>query len=284
MGIRSADFAGSWYPAKKSECETMILSFLKDARPCPGAAGIVGGIVPHAGWVYSGRLACNVIKCIRDTGPAETCLIFGRHLHSSSPNFLMKEGAWETPFGPLDIDSEVAEQLANEFSFKIETTRYYEQDNTIELQLPFLKYFFGDIRIVPMGLPPDINSLRIALRSAEICQDLGRNTIVLGSTDLTHYGYNYGFMPAGTGTEALQWVKEVNDRRVIELMLNMDGGEVIREALTNHNACCAGAVASAIEACKALGANKSFELDYYTSYDIRPDLSFVGYVGIIYFR
>ncbi len=282
MKIRNADFAGAWYPARASECEDAILSFIKEARPCPGSKANIGGIVPHAGWIYSGRLACNVIKCLRESGDAETCLIFGRHLHKTSSNFIMKEGAWSTPFGTLVIDSEVAGQLCSEFPFRIESPEYYEQDNTVELQLPFLKYFFGDIKIVPMGLPPNLESLAIARRVAQVCENFGRKTIVLGSTDLTHYGYNYGFMPAGSGAEAVQWVKDINDRRVIDLMLNMETEDVIKEALENHNACCAGAVASAIEACRVLGAQKAYELDYYTSYDIRPDLSFVGYVGIIY--
>ncbi len=52
--------------------------------------------------------------------------------------------------------------------------------------------------------------------------------------------------------------------------------------LNNHNACCGGAAAAAIATAKVLGANKGNKLVYTTSYDIRPDTSFVGYVGIVF--
>jgi len=281
MAVRHPDFAGSWYPGRQGECIRAIEALIQEGSPCPGEGTPVGGIVPHAGWFYSGRLACNVIRCLANGSAADTCIIFGRHLHSSSPNYIMTEGAWNTPLGELEVDSEVAGRIASEFEFSVETAWEYEPDNTIELQLPFIKYFFGDTKIVSMGLPPRKSSLLIARRVAEIIRDLGRKAVIIGSTDLTHYGYNYGFVPKGVGQAAVQWVRTENDRRVIDLMLNMDADGVIEEALKSQNACCSGAAASAIEASVVLGAKKAFEVDYYTSYDIRPDSSFVGYVGVL---
>jgi len=281
MEIRKPDFAGSWYPGGRGECARAIEALIDPEIRCPERGLAIGGLVPHAGWYYSGKLACNVIRCLSKASSAETCLIFGRHLHPTSPNYIMEKGSWGTPLGELEIDSELASQLVEEFDFEVETPFKYQPDNTIELQLPFIKYFFGDIRIVPMGLPPTKSSLTIAKRAAEIADNFGRKIIIIGSTDLTHYGYNYGFLPKGTGADAVQWVKEENDRRVIKLMLQMDGSEVIEEALKNQNACCSGAAASALEAAKALGAKKAIEVGYYTSYDIAPNSSFVGYVGIL---
>ncbi|HDG96998.1 MAG TPA: AmmeMemoRadiSam system protein B [Desulfobacterales bacterium] len=282
MDARRPDFAGSWYPAGKRECARAIEELMEESTHCPGAGAAIGGIVPHAGWFYSGKLACNVIRCLAEDPTPDTCIIFGRHLHPTSPNYIMKEGAWRTPLGDLEIDAEVAGLLVGEFEFVVETAWKYEPDNTIELQLPFIKYFFGAIRIVPMGLPPKKNSLLIAKRAAEIAKEFGRKTIIIGSTDLTHYGYNYGFLPKGTGEDAVEWVKQENDRRVIDLMLQMDGAGVINEALSSQNACCPGAAASAMEASMVLGAKKAIEVGYYTSYDVRPDSSFVGYVGILF--
>jgi AmmeMemoRadiSam system protein B len=194
----------------------------------------------------------------------------------------MKEGKWATPLGELDIDHSVAAELASEFSFTVETTSDYEPENTIELQLPFIKYFFPQTRIVPLGLPPRAASLEIGKRAIQISKGMGRKTVVFGSTDLTHYGANYGFSPQGHGEEAVHWVKYVNDKRVVDLMLGMDAGELIEESLQNRNACCAGAAGSAIVAAKELGATRADKIVYSTSYDIRPDTSFVGYVGIVF--
>jgi AmmeMemoRadiSam system protein B len=194
----------------------------------------------------------------------------------------MKQGSWDTPLGELEIDSDLATGLTSEFQFTVETASRYEPDNTIELQLPFLKYFFPKIKIVPIGIPPNLNSLNIARRGIEISKGMGRNSFVLGSTDLTHYGYNYGYTPKGIGEKAVEWVKTVNDKRVVDLMLEMDGEGVIRESLENQNACCSGAAGAAIAAAKELGGKRAEKIEYTTSYDVRPDSSFVGYVGIVF--
>lgn len=280
MASRSAAFAGSWYPAKAKECERVIEEFSRSAVPCPPNG--VGGIVPHAGWFYSGAIACNVIQCLSAARSPDTVLLFGRHLHPTGSNYLMKSGSWDTPFGDLEIDGELGEKISDEFAFRIETASRYEQDNTIEVQLPFIRYFFPESRILPIGVPPSPKSLEIGERVVDLSEKLGRNVIVVGSTDLTHYGSNYGFKPKGTGDNAVEWVKQENDKRLVDLILRMDPPGVIRESQSNHNACCAGAAATAIAAARRLGARRAEKLAYSTSYDVRPDDSFVGYVGVVF--
>jgi AmmeMemoRadiSam system protein B len=283
LSTRKPDFAGSWYPSKESECRKLIEEFSRGAIPCPATGRkAVGGIVPHAGWFYSGRIACNVIKCLKGDAPPDTMVVFGKHLHPGSRNSIMKEGRWATPIGELEIDQELAEELLDGLSFVVETDAHHEQDNTIELQLPFIKHFFPEVKILPIGVPPTMASLKIGKRLGEIAETMGRKILILGSTDLTHYGYNYGYTPRGGGVDAVQWVKNENDRRVIQLMLKMDAEGVIEESLRNYNACCSGAAATAIAGAKRLGAMEGLELLYSTSYDIRADSSFVGYVGIVF--
>jgi len=194
----------------------------------------------------------------------------------------MTDGSWETPFGEIEIEKLLAGALVEQFTFQIETAENYTQDNTIELQLPFIKYFFEDTKIVPIGVPPVQESLEIGKAVADISQRLGLRVKVIGSTDLTHYGMNYGFVSHGTGPAALDWVRNENDRRVIEAMLAMDPDKVISEALANQNACCSGAAATAIAAAKRLGSDKAETIAYATSYDKSPGDSFVGYAGIVF--
>ena len=104
---------------------------------------------------------------------------------------------------------------------------------------------------------------------------------VLGSTDLTHYGRNYGMRDHGRTSEALAWARDTNDHRIIEAMLALDAPRVIEEALTQQNACCAGAAATALTAAAALGAHQPVRVRYTTSYEKSPGDSFVGYVGIL---
>jgi AmmeMemoRadiSam system protein B len=281
MAARNADFAGSWYPARESDCRRVIEEFTAAAIPCPSGRAL-GGIVPHAGWVFSGKIACNVIRCLSEQSTPDTILVFGRHLHPSSKSYIMAEGSWATPLGEIDIDGEAGEKLLAEFPFVVETPTRYDQDNTIELQLPFIKHFFPRAKILPLGVPPATGSLRIGERAAEVLAAMGRKTLALGSTDLTHYGYNYGYAPKGVGKPAVDWVKGENDKRLVDRILKMDAEGVIRESLTNHNACCSGAVSAAIAAAKTLGARHAQKLLYATSYDVRPDNSFVGYVGVLF--
>jgi AmmeMemoRadiSam system protein B len=283
MQIRRSDFAGSWYPGSESECRAEIKKYSKEVFPCPESSEKrIGGIVPHAGWYFSGKVIYNVIECLKNESVPDTFIIFGRHLHQGSSNYIMKEGFWSTPLGELEIDRDFADKLVNEFSFKIETASYNEPGNTIEVLLPFIKYFFPDVRILPIGLPPTSGSVEIGERVAEIAVEMDRDVRILGSTDLTHYGYNYGFTPKGSGKEALDWVKNENDKKIIDLMLAMDPEGIIKESLMSYNACCSGAVAAAVAAMKKLGSVSGDMILYTTSYDVRPDTSFVGYVGIVF--
>ena len=281
MAARPADLAGSWYPANETDCRRTIESYIEESTPCPSPG--IGGIVPHAGWVFSGKIACSVISCLQRDPAPDTCIIFGRHLHPGSGNYIMKEGLWSTPLGDLEIDSELGEALDLEFAFNLETADQYDQDNTIELQLPFVKYFFPEARLVPIGVPPRTDSLEIGERVATLCKEKGRKAVVLGSTDLTHYGYNYGYAPKGSGQEAVDWVRDENDKAVVDLMVNMDPQGVIEDAMNKQNACCAGAAAAAIVASKGLGAGQGEKILYATSYDVRPDSSFVGYAGVLFY-
>jgi AmmeMemoRadiSam system protein B len=280
MDVRKAAFAGSWYPDKAAECERDIRRYIETAdQP---EAFCVGGIVPHAGWYFSGEIACRVIHGMSGGPPPDVVVVFGMHLHPESPCYIMTDGAWETPLGDLYIATDVARPVSESFDFQVETARHHTRDNTIELQLPFIKYFFNDTKIVPLGLPPVDTSLDIGAAVVEAISDLGLTARIIGSTDLTHYGLNYGYTPMGSGSAAVDWVKKDNDRRVVDAMLSMDPRAVIREGLAHQNACCAGAAATAIAASRALGATRAEEVAYATSYDKHPGDSFVGYVGILF--
>ncbi len=283
MKTRKALFSGSWYPGSSSECEKEIRKFLNEYDTSSfSERSFSGAIVPHAGWYFSGSIACNVINLLKDENHVDVIVVYGMHLHPSSSNYIMAEGAWETPFGDLEIEKQVAEKITEKFSFNIETPDYFTQDNTIELQLPFIKYFFNEAKIIPIGVPPTEQSLEIGKSVVQITKELGLRTKIVGSTDLTHYGSNYEFTPKGSGKKAIDWVKKENDRNAINAMLEMNPEGVIQSALSSQNACCAGAAATAISSSKALGAQKAEEVAYATSYDKSPGESFVGYVGMVF--
>ncbi len=283
MNVRKPVLAGTWYPATAAECRREIEAFLRAPQiAAPPERPLVGAIVPHAGWFYSGAVGCNAIRHLARGEAPDTVVLYGMHLPPDGPDYIMAEGGWETPLGVLEIDAELAALLTAERPFVVETARHFVQDNTIEIQLPFIRHFFGEVKILPFGVPPAPATIALADRVAERAAALGRRLKVVGSTDLTHYGANYGFTPRGAGQAAVSWVRNENDRRIVETMLRMNPQAVIDEALAHHNACCAGAAAAAIETGLRLGATEADLLAYTTSYDKSPSASFVGYAGIVF--
>jgi AmmeMemoRadiSam system protein B len=283
MEIRKAVFAGSWYPQRAAACEREIQQFLSDA-PGPEDFGLgwLAGIVPHAGWYYSGRIACQVIDRLKDPNPIDLVVAFGMHLHPGSANYMMPTGAWETPFGELPVAERLSEALAQQFVFQLETPQRFIQDNTVELQLPFIKHLLDPGEFLAIGVPPSVKSLEIGLAVADWARSNDKRLKIIGSTDLTHYGPNYGFSPHGSGKPALDWVRNQNDLRVIEAMLAMDAEQVIEEGLRHQNACCAGAAATTIAAARQCGATRARSMGYATSFDKSPGDSFVGYAGVLF--
>ena len=283
MNTRKAVFAGSWYPASAEDCELAIKEFLTQT-PTSERDGEtwLGGIVPHAGWYYSGQIACDVIHRLKDEVSPDLVVLFGMHLHAGSSNHMMPTGARETPFGELPVAEELALHLKQRFSFKEETPQRSVQDNTIELQLPFVKYLLDPKQILAIGVPPKGASLEIGRSVAQWAQSKGQRLKVIGSTDLTHYGSNYGYAPQGAGEQAVEWVRKENDRRLIDALLAMAPDKVIDQGLAHQNACCAGAAATAVAAVQDMGARQAKELAYATSYDKSPGDSFVGYVGVVF--
>jgi hypothetical protein len=194
----------------------------------------------------------------------------------------MDRGGWETPLGHLPIAENLAAYLTERLSFTIENPEDPNRDNTIELQLPFIRHFFGEVPIIPIGVPPSDLALRVAHTVVAGAHDLGLELKIVGSTDLTHYGPNYGFTRHGSDAAAVAWVKENNDRRFIEAALALNPEEVIEGGLQHQNACCSGAAAATIRAARDLGVSRGVLMAHTTSYDKVPGDSFVGYAGIAF--
>lgn len=298
MEIKKAAFAGSWYPANGNRCKEKIEHFLTENYG-PVKGRFAGGVVPHAGWFFSGSIACRVIASIAsylplspasgDTVPptrerVDAVFIFGMHMAPGSKPCVMVNGAWQTPLGDLPVHEALAFEFASnrEIRATMDSPGLFPEDNTIELQLPFIKYFFPDAAIVPVGVPPCDVAEKMGDLAVEAADKLGLNVVVIGSTDMTHYGTNYGFAPAGSGIHALGWVKNENDPKAIEAMCSMNCSAIIAQGLQNRNLCCAGAVAAAAAAARKMGAVKGIAFDYTTSYDKHPGASFVGYSGILF--
>ncbi len=153
------------------------------------------------------------------------------------------------------------------------------------MQTPFIKHLFPEARIVPIMVPPVEEAVVLGEKIAALAKERDGQIITVGTSDLTHYGQRYSFMEHGTGKKALEWMKDENDRRIIDLCLSMAAEKIVPEATTHLNACGSGAVAATVAYARALGVNEGELVHYTTSYDVAPDgepSDFVGYAGIVF--
>ncbi|MBN1547866.1 MAG: AmmeMemoRadiSam system protein B [Syntrophaceae bacterium] len=276
-------YARQFYPG---DCKAQIEHFLKNYKVPQEPVVAVGGIVPHAGWVYSGAVAAKVFKCLSLKANPDTFILLGA-VHTWKPrgNSIYSSGSWTTPLGDVKIDEDVANELIDFLAGDIiEAPDAHEGEHSLEVQLPFIKYFCPDAKIVPIAIPPDKNAHMTGEKIGKAVSGMGKKIVVVGTTDLTHYGDAYGFTPFGYGETAKRQMEE-SDARIIKLALMMRYDEIVREALKNQNACGSGALAATVAAVNAMGANKGYLLQYTTSYDVMQDGAFemaVGYGGLLF--
>ena len=284
MPVRSPVVAGMFYPAQERACRREIEKYVREGEPFHFERPIQGGIVPHAGWSFSGFTAGRTFAALATQGAPETVILFGAvHSWGVDRPSMYGSGAWQTPLGDLRIDEELAAKLRGTSSL-LDRPEAHAGEHSIEVQLPFVKYLFPDARILPIAAPPLPSALIVGQNTARAVRELGRRAVAIGSSDLTHYGPRYGFTPAGEGDAGLQWAKQ-NDARILDLVVRMSADAVLEEARSHHNACGAGAIAATIAFSAEAGATEGTLLQYTTSYEVMPmgrPTDFVGYGAVVF--
>jgi AmmeMemoRadiSam system protein B len=272
MNLRESSLPAGWYPRSPGEIERFLAGFIG------GESHAKAAIAPHAGWFYSGRIAARAVSSLDRN--AETVAVLGGHLPAGMPPLFALEDGARTPLGTLPMDTELRDALYTEL--KGSEDRY--ADNTVEVLLPMVRFFFPGAMLLWLRLPQELSSFEAGRAIARAAGRLERRVAVLASTDLTHYGANYGFSPRGGGSAALRWVKEVNDAAFIRAVEAADPAAALERAVRDRSSCSAGAVLGAMGFAAVLDTSPRL-LEYATSADVLlaggeecPD-SFVGYAA-----
>ncbi|MEK6798204.1 MAG: AmmeMemoRadiSam system protein B [Planctomycetota bacterium] len=290
MMVREPIVAGRFYEAGAERCRAAVVDLLSRAGEAfTTEKTIYGGLVPHAGWVCSGVVAARVFQAIRRQGLPRTIVLFGGvHRYRGREAALFGGGRWETPLGPVEIDSRLAERILGHTSLIIEDAYAHEDEHSLEVQVPFIKYLFPETRIVPIMVPSLATADEVGEAVGRTLKAYNSEAVVVGTTDLTHYGPNYGFIPEGVGAKGNRWAKEVNDRRFIDLVCRMQCETLVAEAVEKKNACSSGAAAATLATARTLGAACGVLLEHTTSSEVLTGLSnetmtdSVGYAGIVF--
>jgi hypothetical protein len=184
----------------------------------------------------------------------------------------------ETPLGRVPGNAELADMLRGRFGAE----EISGLDNSTDVLIPMVQYLFPGARVLICRVPPRAEAVELGSELSGYARDTGREVAVIGSTDLTHYGPNFGFTPEGTGEAAYRWVRETNDARFLSALAAMDAETALSRALEEHSACSPGGATASMSFARDQGAERGDVLDHYTSYDIRPGASFVGYGGVVF--
>lgn len=270
MQIRKPVVAGQFYPDDRETCLEEIRACLPAEVPHEGLPEpLVGGLVPHAGWTFSGALAALVFSVVkRQRGAVGTFVICGAaHGYFGAAPAVDDSDAWDTPLGRTMIDEPLRQALLDTGTAVLDSSAH-RHEHSIEVQVPFLQHLFPEARLLPIIVPPNESALPMGQALAEKIRASGATIVTLGSTDLTHYGPRYGFTPLGVGTEALHWASEVNDRQFLDLVVSLEPERLLANALENGNACGPGAAAAVVATARRLGAKKGVLLGHTNSNEI----------------
>ena len=290
MGIRQAVRAGTFYDASPQSCRRHAGKLFDAARLPEDLPGhLFGGLVPHAGWTYSGRLAAMTFKALNERKPLETVVLLGAdHVGTVRQGEVYESGTWESPLGQTAVDEEFAAAVIEAGQSLRPNGQAHAKEHSLEVQIPLLQAIAPSARIVPIAVPPSDQSVEIGRVIGRIIAERFPSATVVGSTDLTHHGGGRFPAPGGRGDAGEKWTRS-NDRRMLDLIESMDAEEVVPEAAMCANACGAGAIAATVAACREMGATRGLCLEYTNSYQVvrqkypyELDDTTVGYASVVF--
>ncbi len=290
MGIKPVDrypvVAGYFYPSDPDKLVDIIKkSFLHPIGP--GKLPVVaksrdkntyGYVSPHAGYIYSGPVAAHVYYDLARTGRPETLVILGtNHTGIGALVSVYPAGKWITPLGELEVDEELARGIVTNSKFAELDTDAHVEEHSIEVQLPFIQYIYGDkVKIAPIV---------IGLHTPEVAKDLARSIydasistsrdiVLIASSDFNHYDPHD--------------ITVKKDQLALERILMLDT-EGFHKVIIDENVtvCGPGAIMTVMEYTKLLaGENASVELlKHATSGDTSGMRdSVVGYAAIKFYK
>jgi len=289
MTVRPPYQAGAFYERIPATCRFQAEQLFDSAelgKDLPGR--LYGGLVPHAGWMYSGRLAALTLKAIYTSISPNTFVLLGAdHIGRAELGEVFEGKAWQTPLGQVQINEDLAAAIIKADRLLRGNSQAHSHEHSIEVQIPLLQVLDPQIRIVPITVPPSGSAGQIGEAIASVLKDWPEPVSIVGSTDLTHHGGHFP-SPGGSGKAGVQWAVK-NDQRMISLIEQMQADRIVPEALKHGNACGAGAIAATISACRKLGATRGICLEYTNSYEVVhamvPDEqndTTVGYASVVF--
>jgi hypothetical protein len=266
VSTRQPAVAGQFYPGTAERLRAELDRCLGPLQPAAAATGIV---VPHAGYVYSGRTAGAVYA--RVAVPGRVAVLSPNHTGRGEPVAVWAQGEWLTPLGPVAVDSGLAAALLAACPAARADEVAHLGEHSLEVQLPFIQKRNPAARALPVTLgtqrPETLEALGRGLAAA--IRGCGEPVLIVASSDMTH------FEPAERA--------RAQDDLAIARMRALDPEGLLATVRKHSISMCGVApVAAMLWAAKALGARGCEMVDYSHSGMVTGDDSdVVGYAGLV---
>jgi AmmeMemoRadiSam system protein B len=266
--VRSPVLAGTWYPGNPEVLRQSIGDYLSKANPSGAEGKIVGMIVPHAGYVYSGQVAAYSYKLLQRSAPKIVFLIGPSHRVGFRGISVTQYSGYKTPLGVAPVDLALAKKLGSMNPQMKWVPQADAQEHSLEIQIPFLQSVLKEFRIVPIIMgEQDLETCTLLAKSLVQVFPNKEETVILASTDLSHFHTD---QQARTLDE--DFIKHVREFAPETLSKAVAAGSC--------EACGAGPAIAAMLAARELGANRSVILNYANSGDVTGDRrQVVGYLS-----
>jgi AmmeMemoRadiSam system protein B/AmmeMemoRadiSam system protein A len=184
--------AGTWYPEKAGELRSKTQAMLDDADLLPDMK-VSALILPHAGYEYSGQTAACGVKAVG--GEYNRVIIIGPSHYVTMVDTLSVPDVthYATPLGEVPLDIEFIRRLKKNALFKTEP-RAHQREHSVQIQLPLLQRWLAEFKLVPIVTGQC--SPAVIEKAAKTLKELAdERTVIIASSDFTHYGPNYGYVP-----------------------------------------------------------------------------------------
>ncbi len=279
MIVRNPVVAGYFYEGRKEALIKRIeWAFTHEHGPgyIPKVSEVrsgesIGFVVPHAGYIYSGPVAAHSYAKLASEGKPEVFVLLGpNHVGAGEIVSVWDEGVWKTPLGHATVDAELAKEIISNSQYARPDKLAHYEEHSIEVQIPFLQYLFKDVSIVPISIMYQVPEISedLAKSILKASSKLGRDLVVIASTDLTHYE------PHDRAVE--------KDKSVLDKIKSLDPKGLFDVVLRKNISMCGVAPVMTLLYYAVLRGSSGVEiLKYATSGDVSGDKSsVVGYSAV----
>jgi AmmeMemoRadiSam system protein B/AmmeMemoRadiSam system protein A len=198
--IFDAHRSGSWYPAQPDALKKTIDNLSENAETLfamkTDPASIRAIIAPHAGYTYSGNIAASVYNLVRGSDIGRVIILAPSHFVELMGIAVPSFNSYRTPLGIITIDSDSRNSLIKK-GVAQKNDAFFSPEHAIEMHVPFIQQHMPNCILLPIVVG-DLTQDGIKKITSVLKPLLQSKTLLVVSSDFTHYGASFSYKPFAT--------------------------------------------------------------------------------------